>query len=326
MIDGVRAGAFALSLLSAPLNVQVLQALEEEPMPLFDLRRQVGSPPQTTMRVHLKGLTEAGILERRQQRQFPGPVEYELTKPGAALLEAAEVLRLWLEQSPEGPLELGTQAAKSALKALLEGWSAGVVRALAARPLALTELSRLISGLSYPSLERRLGSLRSTGQIARCPGSGRGTPYTVTDWLRRAVAPLLAAARWERRYEAEQAPVFKRIDAESSLLLPMPLVAVPDHLNGTCRLAVELGSSGAERKIAGVMVGVREGRIVSCVSRLEGEASAWCAGSVPAWFDSLLDHDMAKLETGGDGELAAALVGGLHASLRSVAASVPGRA
>jgi hypothetical protein len=47
-----RAGAVALSLLSAPLNVHLLQALEDGSLPLIDLRRAVGSPPQRSMRVY----------------------------------------------------------------------------------------------------------------------------------------------------------------------------------------------------------------------------------------------------------------------------------
>ena len=67
-----------MSLLSLPLHVHVLRALEEEPLALIDLRRAVGSPPQTTMRGHLRSLTEAGILERRRESDFPGSVDYEL--------------------------------------------------------------------------------------------------------------------------------------------------------------------------------------------------------------------------------------------------------
>ena len=61
------------------------------------------------------------------------------------------------DNAPEGPLALGSSTAKSAIKALVEGWGTNMIRALAARPLSLTELNGLISGLSYPSLERRLG-------------------------------------------------------------------------------------------------------------------------------------------------------------------------
>ena len=58
--NGARAGTQALRLLSTPINVFVLQALAEGPHSLVDLRREAGSPPQTTMRGHLRTLAEQG--------------------------------------------------------------------------------------------------------------------------------------------------------------------------------------------------------------------------------------------------------------------------
>ena len=63
------------------------------------------------------------------------------------------------------------------------------------------------------------------------------------------------------------------------------------------------------------MVGVDEGQVLSCVSRLKGEASAWAAGSAAAWTAALVDHRVERLELGGDGSLAVALVDGLHGTL-----------
>jgi DNA-binding HxlR family transcriptional regulator len=302
----VRAGAFALSLLSVPLNVNVLRALEEGPKSLVDLRRAVGSPPQTTMRGHLRALADLEVLDRRRNSQFPGPVDYELGPRGNELIEVARIVERWLERAPEGPVELGTQAGKSTLKALADGWSAGVVRALVAKPLALTELSRLITGLSYPSLERRLGAMRLVGLIERHPANNRGTPYAVTPFLRAAVPSLAAAARWERTHLPPGADPVGRIDVEAALLLALPKLRLPEHLSGTCRLVVEL--RGGERRLAGVLVGVAEGRVVSCRTRLQGEAAAWAAGSLSAWFRTALEGDGDELEVGGDCELAFALV------------------
>jgi DNA-binding HxlR family transcriptional regulator len=311
----VRAGAHALSLLSVPLNVHVLQALAEEPRSLADLRRAAGSPPQTTMRGHLRRLTEAGILERRRQNDFPGSVDYELGRLGGDLMVVAAVLRDWLAASPEGPLMLGSPAAKSLIKALVDGWSTGVVRALAARPFSLTELSSIITGLSYPSLERRLGAMRLAGMIERCTGGGRGTPYKVTDWLRRAIGPLAAAARWERQHLPEETAPIGRIDVESAFLLTLPLLSLPSAQSGVCRLAVESRNGNGESRLAGVMVEVQEGRIVSCVSRLEGDAGAWASGSAASWLRAVSEQHPDTLEVGGDYALAAALLAGLHGAL-----------
>lgn len=310
----MRAGAQALSLLSVPLNVELLTALAEEPKSLIDLRRAVGSPPQTTMRGRIRALAKLGVLERRRQDAFPGSVDYELDRAGRDLVAVAETLEAWLAMSPEGPLSLGHPGAKSAIKALVDGWSTGIIRALASRPLSLTELNRLISDLSYPSLERRLGAMRLTGQIEACAGQSRRTPYAVTDWLRRAVGPLVAGASWESRYMPEQAPPMGRIDVESVFLLALPLLRLPADLAGSCRLAAEV-RRGGERQLAGAMVEVQEGRIASCVSRLEGSASAWAAGSVPSWLSAMTEGDTDRLEVGGDCELGLAVVEGLHGVL-----------
>jgi DNA-binding HxlR family transcriptional regulator len=311
----VRAGAHALSLLSVPLNVHLLQALADEPRSLMDLRRAAGSPPQTTMRGHLRALTEAGILERRRQNEFAGSVDLELGRPGRDLMAVAGVVRDWLGMSPEGSLELGTPASKSAIKALVEGWTTGVVRALAARPSSLTELSSIITQLSYPSLERRLGAMRLVGQIERCPGGGRGTPYRVTPWLRYAIAPLAAAARWERQHLAAETPSIGKIDVESAFLLTVPLLNVDSERSGRCRLAVESRNGNGERRLAGVMVEIDAGRITSCVSRLDGEPQGWASGSAVSWLGAVIEHDPERLELGGDRALPTAVLEGLYGLL-----------
>jgi DNA-binding HxlR family transcriptional regulator len=312
----LRAGAHVLSMLSVPLNVHVLQALDNGPMPLIDLRRAVGSPPQTTMRGHLRALTQAGVIERRRHSGFPGPVDYELARPGKELLGVAALLEAWLLGAPDGPIQLGSVAAKSSTKALAEGWSSGIVRALAAKPLALTELSRLITGLSYPSLERRLGAMRIAGLIERCPGSGRGTPYAVTEWLRRAIAPLAAGARWERKHLPKETAPIRRIDIEAAFLLVLPLVVLPVEQSGICRLAVDT-SNGLQHRQAGVVVEVDEGRVTSCVTRLEGDADASALGSAAAWIQAVIERDSGRLELGGRRPLAMALGDGLHRALFS---------
>jgi DNA-binding HxlR family transcriptional regulator len=267
------------------------------------------------MRGHLRALTEIGVLERRRQNEFPGSVDYELGDPGRELLAVARVLRDWLVRSPEGePLPLGSVAAKGAVKALVDGWSSTIVRALAAGPLSLTQLNRLISGLNYPSLERRLGAMRLSGQIEACPGKTRGTPYAITTWLRQSIAPLAAAARWERQHlPADTAPI-GRIDIESAFLLAVPLMNLPPATFGTCRFAVEI-RNGGELDLAGVLVRVEDGRVVACVSRLEGAADAWASGTAPAWIRAVIEQEADQLEVGGDCELAMILLEGLHSAL-----------
>jgi DNA-binding HxlR family transcriptional regulator len=309
----VRAGGHALSLLSIPLNVHVLQALEEEPKSLTDLRRAVGSPPQTTMRGHLRTLTDLGVIERRRSG-FPSSVDFRLGQSGEELLSVGKILQDWLAVSPDGPLGLGSIAAKSSIKALVEGWSSAIVRALAARPLSLTELNRLITGLSYPSLERRLGAMRLTGLIEARPGRSRSTPYAAGDWLRGAVAPIATASVWERRHLQAYTP-FGRIDLESAFLLAVPPLPLPSELSGSCRLAAQLRSAGGGDALAGALVQVEEGGVSSCATRLEGVADAWVTGNSTAWLDALTKGESDALEVGGDGRLALGLLDALHGAL-----------
>jgi DNA-binding HxlR family transcriptional regulator len=306
-----RAGAVALSLLSAPLNVHLLKSLEDGPLPLIDLRRAVGSPPQSTMRVYSRTLVDLGTLERQRQAAFPGTVEYGSTESGKALLGIGAVLESWLQEAPSGPIALGSTASKSATKALVEGWSTNIIRAIAAKPLSLTDLNRLIPRISYPSLERRLGALRLADLVEPHPGDGRGTPYRATPWLRRAIVPLAAGAWWERRHLADP-PLVGRLDVEAAFLLAIPLVELPEGMNGRCRLAVEI-QGGSAPVFAGVLITVEDGKIVSCSSRLEGEADGWASGSAGTWLRRMSGRE-GDLEIGGDAELVREVVDSVRRS------------
>lgn len=308
-----RAGGQALSLLAAPMNVHILKALSEGPKELLDLRRAIGSPPQSTIRVYSRTLAKLGVLEQRRRRELAGSSLYSLTASGEALLKTGEVLQEWLNESPEGPLPLGSTSAKSTVGALVEGWSTNIIRALAAQPLSLTQLNRLIPKVSYPSLERRLAGLRLAGLVEPEPSDGRGTPYRVTRWLQRAVAPYAAAAGWERKYVPEETTAIGRLDVEAAFLLAVPLMDLPDDLTGTCRLAVEV-RGGSSPVFAGVSVLVEEGRVVSCSSRLEGEAGGWASGGPMEWLRRMDGHPGERLEVGGDIGLVLTLTDALRAA------------
>lgn len=313
-MPGTRAGIRGLSLLAVPLNVSILTALAEGPRRLIDLRLEVGFPPQTTLRKHLRALTEIDVLARRRIDTFPGVIEYELGPAGPELLTAMEVLAAWLDDSPHRSLAVGEHAAKSAVTALVEGWGTSMLRALAARPLSLTELDDLISGISYPSLERRLAAMRLAGLVDPVPGRNRGTPYGVTEWARRAVGPITAAAQWEQRHLGAEARPFNKHDAEAVFLLAVPMLRLPTELSGACRLSMQV-QNGKGPTFAGVLVDVEGGRISSCRSRLEGYAAAWASGSVSAWLRAVTRHDLDSLEVGGDLQLARGFLDDLHGAL-----------
>lgn len=306
-----RSGATALSLLAAPLNLELLRGLQEQPLPLIDLRRRIGSPPQSTVRIYLRTLEELGVVGCSRAAELQGATTYALTEAGQALAAPTKALEDWLQLAPQGPLELGTPAAKSAIGALVEGWSSNIVRALAAQTLSLTELARRIPRISYPGIERRLTAMRLVGLIEPHKEDGRSTPFRPTEWLRRAVVPLIAASEWEREKVPELTPPIGRLEVEAAFLLAMPLTELPPGLSGKVRLAVEV-KRGASPVFAGVVVGVEGGEVASCTPGLEGEAAAWVSGAPRSWLRRMNLGEEDHLELGGDAQLARGVLEGLE--------------
>jgi DNA-binding HxlR family transcriptional regulator len=304
--SSTRTGAQALSLLASPLHIHTLEALEEGPKELTDLHRAVGSPPQSTMRVYTRSLEQLGILERRRQNEFPATAEYALSPAGRSLLKVAAVLQDWLQAAPDGPIVLGSVAAKSGTKALVGGWSSNIVRAVAARALSLTELNVLIPRISYPTLERKLSAMRTSRLVESQPGSGRGNPYGVTEWLRRAVIPLTTAVAWERKFIPEPTAPIGRLDVEAAFLLSIPLIAMSSKINGSCRLSVEV-RGGSTPVFAGVLIDVDRGKVVSCSSRLEGDVQASASGTALSWMGQLNGGPPGRLAMSGNVALAQAV-------------------
>jgi len=311
-----RAGAQALSLLAAPINAAVLRALADAPRSLFGLRRAVDSPPQTTMRARIRNLVETGIVERHRRDSFPGHVEYELAGRGRELLFVTDAATAWLASCPEGPTPFASGAARSALKALVGGWGTGMVHMLASRPLSLTELDATIPSVSYPSLERRLGAMRHEGLVEPLASQSRGTPYLVSDWLRRAVAPLAAAIRWELRRSPDEAPALVDADIEAAFLLALPLIRLPSGRSGACRLGMRVERNGGSA-LVGAMASVRDGKVEACQPGLRGSADCWATGTPGAWFDAMLDGNPGALSCGGSGDLAREAVSSLREALVS---------
>jgi DNA-binding HxlR family transcriptional regulator len=309
-----RAGAGALAVFVPTLDAKLVLALRGGPVRLRDLRHTVGAPPQTTLRKRLSGLAEAGLVERRRVDSFPGTQEVTLTEAGRASLPVAEAVRVWLARCPDGPIELGTMASRAALGALVEGWTSLVVRVLAGRPSSLTELDRLIDDFNYPSLERRLDSLRVMGLIEACAERGRSTPYMVTPWLRSAVAPLIAAASWERLTGHAPAGRVRPRDIEAVLLLAAPLLRLDRRRSGSCRINMVMdGGRGA-----GATFRFDRGRLVSCTTTQPGSCSASIDGTIDTWLGVLSQRDGPCLRIAGDRVLAREVTA---AALRSFASS-----
>lgn len=310
-----RAGALALSLLATPLNREILDELSRGPRRLSELRRQSGSPPQTTLRARLRQLAEMGIVAKRRLNLLPGVREYELTSSsGRELLFVATTVDGWLASAPEEPLSFSGEGGRAAIRALAESWSSTMLRAMAAGEASAADLDRQVGRLSRASMERRLGELRAAGLIASREAEGGQTSHEITDWLRKGTAPIAAAARWERRHIPHATAPIRPIDAEAGFLLAMPLLKPPPDLSGSCRLGVEFGT-GKERCLAGVTVEVGDGRVVSCTTRLESSPAAWATGPPEAWLRTAIEANPNRLELGGDRRLVRGLIDGLNQAL-----------
>lgn len=271
-------------------------------------------PAQTTLRVQLKRLAAINAIDRHRHNGFPGRVDYGVAPAGRELLLVARVLERWLAERPGRALSPGSTAGRSAVKALIEGWSTTMLRAIAAEPLSLTALDRIIGTSSYPALERRLAAMRQVGLVEAVPSKGPGTPYGATEWLRRAVAPLCAAIRWERRFLADTSPPITGLDVETALLLVLPLLDLPAEFSGLCRIAVGDVDAG-ESRFAGVQVEVKAGRVVSASTRMRDTPDAWALGTPSAWLAATIDGERSGLEFGGESRLMSAMIEGLHRAL-----------
>lgn len=312
--DGERCGAYTLVLLALPLNCLILRALDEGVGRPVELRRAAGFPAQTTLRVHLKRLEQLGAIVTRPRDRASSTLEYELSDSGRELLEVVAPLEHWLEKAPEGPLTPGSSAAKVAIKALVEGWSTCMLRALAVKPFTLTQLDEVIGTLNYPSLERRMAAMRLTGQLEARESDGRSKAYGVSAWACQAVAPIVAATGWERQHLADSTPPVTALDAEAAFLLTMRLLTLPADVSGSIRMAVDI-ANGGRYDLAGVLATVEEGRIASCTTHLGGYPDAWVSGSPSAWLGAVIEGDTAGLQMGGDCGLANTMLDELHDTL-----------
>ncbi len=297
-----RVGAHLLSLFATPINGHILRALAGGPLPPAALREAVGWPAPSTLRGHLDGLVEIGAVGVSPGEGRSRISDHSLTPMGEELLGVADALGAWLRDAPTGPIELGGSASKAAIRALVDGWDATVVRALAPRPLSLVELDGQISDLSYPALSRRLSAMRLAGLIEqRDKPEERGCVYRVTDWLRRAVTPLGMAARCELRHLGAAAPPVTWVDVECTFLLALPLVDLSKARDGECTFAVDTDSrGGGHSRLAGVRVEVRDGRVAFCSTRLTEDPATWALGAVERWLDAMFSNDCAGLQIGGE--------------------------
>lgn len=277
-------------MLASSISCQILRSLSSGPMGLTELGDDLGST------IEIPGAD----CEHTEAR---------ITPSGREMLFVSDTLEDWLAQAPSGLLPFGGDGATEAIEALADSWSSTMLHSLALGPRSLDELDGASDAAGYPATGRCLDAMRLSGQLKARRGVGEGAAYSVTDWLRRGVAPIVAAARMEHRHLADS-PEVASLDVEAAFMLAVPLLRLPLDVSGSCRLALEL--DGATARPAGVMVEVEEGRIAACTPDLQGDPEAGATGDLATWFDSVIEANPDDMELGGDRALAMALVYDLH--------------
>lgn len=317
--DRVGAGSRALAIFAHSLNGKVLRAHADHSLGSTELGEILRWTPETSLRLSVSDMRSFGALVRLEPKGTARFPTSELTIAGRELLLVASALETWLLRSPYGPLALEGIAGPSAIKALIAGWDSTLIRELAAQSLTLTELSANIAVHSYPSLGRRLAKLRSANLVTQALTTPGGRPQEVSDWLRRGVAPLSVAGRWEQRHMLAEARSGSRADLEAVFLLAMPLIQLAPQISGTCALTVLMptqGSSSPEGEVAGVSIGITDGKIISCIAGTTFTPTTWALGTSEAWNDALVDGRLGALRfRGATPGLPEEIVGKIHDAL-----------
>jgi hypothetical protein len=136
------------------------------------------------------------------------------------------------------------------------------------------------------------------------------------EWLRLGIAPLAAAARLEFQLpQGETAPIVP-LDVEAAFQLALPLIELPEEIEGTCRLTVPV--RGPRPELAGVVVLVHAGELASISTDLSIDSSNFATAPSAAWIDTLIDPEVAAVAWGGDPQFAFSLLHGLHEKLFAV--------
>ena len=84
-----------LSVIDGRWKGTILWRLLGGPMRTNELRKSIPEITERMLLRHLRELTDAGILERRQERGFRLRVRYSLTPYGMTLVPVLEVLCTW---------------------------------------------------------------------------------------------------------------------------------------------------------------------------------------------------------------------------------------
>lgn len=310
-----RAGALTLFYIASPMERQVLLTLLAEVNTGVELQ-ELEPPSEEFLRMGI--FEDTYMLEPADPDHPPGePIDEDtLLRPTAAgreMLPVSEMLEGWLRECPSGPRELGPDVG-DVLGPLLWGWSSMMVHALAAGPLTAAEVKAALGVLELELIEDRIELMAEAGLLRELPGAAGEPRFEATRWLRRAVAPLLGAARIEHRHPPGDTAPISALDVEAVFHLTLPLLELPKRLSGSCSFAVEL-EPGVPGSPAGVTARIEAGRVVSCEVGPEEAADAVASAPIGDWLDTLIERRAKKVQSNGDRKLARRVLHELHMAL-----------
>jgi hypothetical protein len=313
-----RAGALTLMYMLSDAERSVLRTLLAEAATGTSVQ-EIEPPPGREDEYRLDLFNDAYLLEPADPALGPGtPIGPDTlvqpTPAGREFVSVAAVLEGWLRAHPGGPLEPGEgEEGGIAVAALLSGWSASVTHPLAAGPLTVAQACEAVPTLDDELIEAYIASMEEVGLLEAGEHGDGETRYRPTEWLRRSIAPLAAAARMELRHPPGDTAPIAVADVEAAFLLALPLARLPERVAGSCALVVEL-----EEEVVGgpaaLTAHVEEGRVVALEPRPDRHADARAAAPAAEWLDAVIDGAR-TVETSGERPLARHLVDGLHEAL-----------
>jgi hypothetical protein len=295
-----------LRLIGYPVVRQVLADLRwrsRRPSEI-DLGRRVDV---STFHRHAAELLAIGAIARRVVPGPPRQVFYSLGPTGA---ELCTLIDRWLEllsaargNEWRGPIGFG------------EAWAAGVTRALLDGPLGLPEIEMVVHltrpGITGHQIRRLLrNGVRADFLLSQAPG--RRERYQLSDRGRYAVGELVTCARFERVNTPETAVPLAGDDVVDALRALLPLLDLPDGIEGICEFAV-VGDTGRKKDVALGWAEVGHGRVIAMGrGRPPRPADTWALGTVGEWMTAVIDRRRNGVRAAGESRLGGAVIDALH--------------
>jgi DNA-binding HxlR family transcriptional regulator len=307
--------ADVLRLLSAGATGAILMALGEGPLRTKTLTEQVPGYAARTIYRYANKLAELEVVEREEEPGVPSKVTHTLSDPcGTELYELVNRFAdASLTRLPDGRIDAHAWAS---LGLLADLWEAGMVEDLACEGRSPTELAQGEHGLSYHQVNRRAGLFKAGGLLTEWQGTGRRRCYGLTEKTRRKMGLIVGVARWRHHHVVDAGEEgMSAAEMATALRTALPLVRLPAQAGRCLRLSVrgESDAPGAEAEEVWAEV-EPDGRIHSC-ARPPADPDAWGRGRVKAWTALVLDGAAAGVLVGGEEQLAADCLDGLHETL-----------